>query len=126
MTALLVPFCGVSRKIQASLSQQIHEECKVSHIDFPFLALGVDPSPCLFVCSSPIHSVVFFVAVKKCEIPWRNPLDESLTKNSIGFKKLISTGWPKRCITYKSLSFNSSIKSIKLFSQNNNPLACNI
>ena len=40
--------------------------------------------------------VVFFVAVKKCEIPWWNPLDESLAKNSIGFKKLISRGWPLR------------------------------
>ena len=36
----------------------------------PFLALGADPSPCLFVCSfSSTLSVVFYVAVKKCVIP---------------------------------------------------------
>ena len=33
------------------------------------------------------------MAVKECEIPRRKPLDESLGKNSIGLKKLISRGW---------------------------------
>ena len=43
-------FVEISRKIQASVSLQMHGECKVSHIDSPLLALGVDPSPyCSFV-----------------------------------------------------------------------------
>ena len=83
-------FVEVSRKIKASVSLQIHGECKVSHTVFPFFALGVNPSPYLFVSSSsPTLSVVFLVAER---IPRRNPLDEWLAKNSIGFKKLISRG----------------------------------
>ena len=66
--AFLVAFVEVSRKIQARNSLQMHGECKVSQN--PFLALGADPSPCLFVCSfSSTLSVVFYVAVKKCVIP---------------------------------------------------------
>ena len=64
MSALLVPFVEVSRKIHASDSLQTHGECKVSPTDFPFLALGADPSPCLFVSSS-IFSVVFFYGRKE-------------------------------------------------------------
>ena len=33
----------------------------------PFLALGANPSPCLFVCST--LSVVLCVSVKKCVMP---------------------------------------------------------
>ena len=65
--AFPVAFVEVSRKIHAGDSLQMHRECKVSQN--PFLALGADQSPCLFVCSfSPTLSVVFYVAVKKCVI----------------------------------------------------------
>ena len=41
---------------------------------------------------SPTLSVVFYVAVMKCVLPRRKPLDESLVMNGIGLKKLISRG----------------------------------
>ena len=60
-------FVEVSRKIHARESLQMHGKCKVSQT--PFLALGADPSLCLFVCSfSSNLSVVFYMAVKKCVI----------------------------------------------------------
>ena len=65
----------------------MHGECKVSQT--PFLALGADPSPCLFVCSfSSTLSVVFYVAVKKCVISLvgnekKKTLDESLAMRSL-------------------------------------------
>ena len=49
MSALLSAFVEVSCKIHARDSLQMHRECTVSPT--PFLALGADPSPCLFVCS---------------------------------------------------------------------------
>ena len=47
--AFLVAFVEVSCKIHVRDSLQMHGECKVSQT--PFLALGANPSPCLFVYS---------------------------------------------------------------------------
>ena len=79
-------FVEVSRKIQARDSLQMHGECKVSQT--PFLELGADLSPCLFVYSfSSTLSVLFYVAVKKCVISLvgneKNLLDESLAMGSL-------------------------------------------
>ena len=76
----------VSRKIHARDSLQMNGERKVSQT--PFLALGADPSPCLFVCSfSSTLSVEFYVAIKKCVISLvgneKKPLDESLAMGSL-------------------------------------------
>ena len=59
----------------------------------------------MFVCPfSPTLSVVFFVVVKKCEIPRWKPLDDSMAMNSIGLKKLLSPGLAaKRCITHLAI-----------------------
>ena len=85
MSELSVAFVEVSRKIHARDSLQMHGECKVSQT--PFLALGADPSPCLFVCSlSSTLSVVLCVSVMKCVIPLvgneKKTLNESLVMNS--------------------------------------------
>ena len=60
----------------------------------PFLVLGADPSPCCSFVLPSTHSVVFCVAVVKCEIllvgnEKERPLDESLAINSITLKKLL-------------------------------------
>ena len=67
------------------------------------------PKSILFVCSfSPTFTVVFFVVVKKCEIPRQKPLDDSLAMNSISLKKLISRGGRQGGITV--LPFGSMVK----------------
>ena len=60
-------FVEVSRKIHTRDSLQMHRELHKSITDFPLLAFGADPSPCLFVSST--RSVVFCVSVKKCVMP---------------------------------------------------------
>ena len=88
--AFLVTFVEVSRKIHAHDSLQMHEKL---HKIVTQNSLSCAWKSILFVCSfSPTPSVVFFVAVKKCEIPQQKPLDESLVMNTIGLKKLISWG----------------------------------
>ena len=63
----------------------------------PFLALKVNLSPyCSFVlCSfSPSPSVVFLVIKKKCEMPRRKPLNDSLAKTEL-FREVDVTGAAK-------------------------------
>ena len=65
MSALLVACENFVRVLVHVSSQNA-----LCHIYFPLLALGADPSPCLFVCFfSSTLSVVFYVAVKKCVMP---------------------------------------------------------
>ena len=91
MLALIVTFIIVSRKIHVCDSLQMHGEIKVSQNSLSCTWNWL--KTILFVCSfSPTLSVVFFVAIKKYEIPQWKPLDESLAMNSIGLKKLISQG----------------------------------
>ena len=68
MSAWLVAFVEVSRKIHASDSLQMHGECKVS---LNSLSCAWSwPKSILFVCSfPPTLSVVFYVAIMKCVIP---------------------------------------------------------
>ena len=91
-------FVEVSQKIHAGDSLQMRRECKVSQTSF--LALGTDISPyCSFVLFPPHSRLYFFCVRKEMGNTSADPLDQSLARNSIGLKKLISTGWPKGCIT---------------------------
>ena len=61
--------CGIFARIHARASPQIHRKLRQSVTNISLLALGANPSPCLFVLFSCTLSVVFCVSVKKCEIP---------------------------------------------------------
>ena len=70
MPALLVPFY---RSFAKNTRQRYSTDAQGMQCHkTTFLALGADINPyCSFVLFSPTLSVVFFVAVKKCEIPRR-------------------------------------------------------
>ena len=63
-------------QIHTHTSLQMHWKLCISVTNFFLLVLGANPSPCLFVCLFVLLSstlsvvyVVFYVSVKKCEIP---------------------------------------------------------
>ena len=88
-------FVDVSRKKHACDNLQMHEKLQKIVTQTSLSYAWNWPKSILFVCSfSPTLSVVFYVAVMKCVIPRRKPLDESLAMNSIGLKKLISRARP--------------------------------
>ena len=64
--------CGNFARIHTHASSQKHRKQHKSVTNFSLLALGANPSLCLFVLFSSALSVVyvvFCVSVKKCEIP---------------------------------------------------------
>ena len=96
MSALLVHFVEVSRKIHANASLQMHGECSVTKL--PFLHVGltqVHIVRLLFFFLRFTRLYFFCVRKEMWDTP-ADPLDESLAMNSIGFKRLISTDWPQR------------------------------
>ena len=73
--AFLVAFVEVSQKYTSTIVYKFEKSCTKSSQNFLSCAWNW-PKSILFVCSSPILLVAFFVAVKKCKIPWQNPLDQ--------------------------------------------------
>ena len=73
-------FVRVSAWVNACISSQNTQ--KVSQTPPP-LALGADPSPCLFFSST--LSFLLWLSVKQCEIlpRWEKPLDESLAMSGL-------------------------------------------
>ena len=66
------------------------KSCTKSSQRLPFLALGADPSPCLFVCSfSPTFSDVLCIYVMKCVIPLVGN-EKKTTRRITGYEKF---GW---------------------------------
>ena len=75
-------FVEISRKMNVNVSLRTHKECSVNHPSCTW----VDPSPyCLFALCyfSPVPSVVFLLATKKCVTPLSEPLDESPAKTEL-------------------------------------------
>ena len=67
---ILCSLVEVSRKIHHPIVYKCRKSCSNALHRLPFLALGADPSPRLFVCSSFFHPLgCICVAVKKCVIP---------------------------------------------------------
>ena len=52
----------------------------------PFLALGADPSPCLFVLFSHPLGCALHICNDICDTPGREPLDDSLAMNSLVYR----------------------------------------
>ena len=79
--AFVVAFVEVSRKIHAHDSLQMHEKLHKIVTKLPFLLLELTQVHIVHLFFLPSSRLYFFVAVKKCEIPRRKPLDESLAMN---------------------------------------------
>ena len=76
-SAWLVAFVGVSLEYTLALAHRMHKKCH----GIPPLALGADPSSCLFVCSflPPSRLCVLCVLNEMCNAPgrrWEKPLDD--------------------------------------------------
>ena len=74
-----------SGKIHACYRLQMQWELhKKRHIEFPLLALGADPSPCLFVCSF-FHPFGCVLCDRKemCDTPGRKSLHGTLAISSL-------------------------------------------
>ena len=70
-------FVEITRKMHVSVTLQMHWECSVTEPLFMHFELTQEHSSFVLCSFSPTPSVVFLVAIKKCEIPRRKPLDES-------------------------------------------------
>ena len=91
--------CRSFAKIYAQMHEKLHKIVTENSLSCDWSW----PKVILFICSSFHPQLYFFVAVKKCEIPRRKPLDESLAMNNIGLKKLISRGSATRGVSQMHL-----------------------